>query len=95
MKPTIFAAMIALALSAAPTPASADMFQPSYLCRKPVKPLELESQFDVDMFVDDVERYKRCIADFVEEQNEQAAKHQAAAEEAIDEWNRFVRYELN
>lgn len=95
MKPTIFAATIALALSAASTPANADTFDPSHLCRKPTKPTVVQSKFDIDMFVDDVERYKRCIADFVEEQNEQAAKHQAAAEEAIDEWNRFVRYELN
>lgn len=46
-------------------------------------------------FKDDVRRYKKCIDAFVEEQNEQAKHHQDAADEAIEEWNRFVRYELN
>jgi hypothetical protein len=43
----------------------------------------------------DVDRYKRCINDFVEEQREAIQRHEDAAQEAIDEWNRFVRYELN
>jgi hypothetical protein len=42
-----------------------------------------------------VEQYKSCIEDFVEEQERESRKHQVAAEEAIDEWNSFVQYELN
>jgi hypothetical protein len=30
----------------------------------------------------------------VDEQNQAATKHQQAANDAIDEWNRFANYEL-
>ena len=46
------------------------------------------------MFYNDVERYKSCISDFVEEQEDAIRNHQSAAQNSIDEWNRFVRYEL-
>jgi hypothetical protein len=75
--------------------AAADMFRPSHYCSKPYKPFEFDSQREVDNFNDDVEDYSRCINDFVEEQTEEAQKHQRAAEDAIDEWNSFVRIELN
>jgi hypothetical protein len=42
-----------------------------------------------------VQRYKNCIQDFVDEQNQAIETHQQAADDAIDEWNRFVNYELN
>jgi hypothetical protein len=72
-----------------------DSFQPSHGCYKPHKPYKFNSQQEVDRFNDDVERYKVCISDFVEEQNREASKHYKAAEEAIDEWNRYARFELN
>lgn len=43
----------------------------------------------------EVESFKQCIEDFVEEQNDASRKHQSAAEEAIDEWNNYVNHELN
>ena len=49
--------------------------------------------FNSDLYTD-VEIYKMCIEDFVEEQNEAIRMHQEAAQEAIDEWNNFVNYEL-
>ncbi|WP_409439353.1 hypothetical protein [Psychromonas sp. GE-S-Ul-11] len=76
-------------------PVLADMFTPSHSCSKPYKPYEFTSQYEVDSFNDDVERYKECIQDFIEEQNDAATKHQQAAEDAIDEWNHFVNYELD
>ena len=72
----------------------ADMFTPSHSCRKPHKPYEFKHQYEIDSFKSDVERYRRCIQDFVEEQNEAAKRHADAAEEAIEEWNRYVNYEL-
>jgi len=76
-------------------PILADMFSPSPSCFKPYKPYEFNSQSELDSFNDEVERYKRCISDFVEEQNEAAESHQQAANDAIEEWNRYVNYELN
>ena len=76
-------------------PTIADMFVSGDSCFKPTKPYKFTSEWEVDNFNNDVERYKRCISNFVDEQNEAARKHQEAASDAIDEWNRFVNYELN
>ena len=76
-------------------PAMADMFAPSHSCSKPYKPYQFDDQWELDRFNDDVQRYKRCISDFVDEQNEAAEQHQEAANDAIDEWNTYVNYELN
>ena len=73
----------------------ADMFSPSHYCSKPYKPYEFTEQWQVDSFNYDVERYSECIQDFVEEQNDAVRKHQEAANDAIDEWNSFVNFELN
>ena len=82
----------------------ADSFTPSHYCSKPTKPYKpysFSSQWELDSykiymesFYNDVETYKNCIEDFVEEQNNAVRKHNSAAEEAIDEWNSFVNYEL-
>jgi hypothetical protein len=72
----------------------ADMFTPSHSCSKPYKPYQFSSDWEVRQFQDEVEDYKRCINDFVEEQEDAVRKHQEAAQEAIDEWNSFVNYEL-
>jgi len=89
-------APIVLALGVvAAAPVLADMlFAPSHVCSKPIKPYRFTSQWEVDSFNDDVRRYRTCIADFVEEQQEAIARHQEAAQDAIDEWNQFVRLEL-
>ena len=42
------------------------------------------------MFNEAVTVYKMCIATFAEEQNAAADLHRNAANQAIDEWNRFV-----
>ena len=76
-------------------PVCADMFTPSHSCSKPYKPYEFNDQYELDRFRGEVESYKQCIENFVEEQNDAARKHQDAAEEAIDEWNNYVNYELN
>ncbi|RLW61170.1 MAG: hypothetical protein B6D75_03630 [gamma proteobacterium symbiont of Stewartia floridana] len=74
---------------------SADIFTPSHSCSKPYKPYQFTDQYELDNFMDEVEAYKRCITDFIEEQNDNVRTHQNAAEEAIDEWNNYVNYELN
>lgn len=72
----------------------ADMFTPSQSCPKPWKPYEFEDEWTYQRFLDDVENYKRCINNFVDEQNDEARKHLEAAEDAVDEWNNYVNYEL-
>ncbi|MBV2180958.1 MAG: hypothetical protein KUL86_06945 [Castellaniella sp.] len=93
MKPLMLAVAV-LALTV-PMLGRADPIPPSHDCRKPYKPISFSSQLDIDLFQDEVERYKRCISDFVDEQNESIQQHRQAAQEAIDEWNQFIKYELN
>lgn len=76
-------------------PVLSDMFVPSPSCFKPNKPLQFNSQWELDNFNQAVRQYQSCIANFVQEQNNAAQNHQQAASDAIDEWNRFVDYELN
>lgn len=76
-------------------PVFADMFAPSNSCYEPSKPFEFNSQMEVDQFNSEVEGYRSCINRFIEEQQEAAAAHQQAAQDAIGDWNSFVQYELN
>lgn len=74
--------------------ALADAYQPSHSCSKPFKPYKFTSEWEVRSFEDEVERYKRCIENFVEEQNRAVKNHREAASDAIADWNRFVKYDL-
>lgn len=87
-------ALFALLFIALSTSAQADMISPSHYCSKPIKLYEFTDEWQITQFKNEVERYKDCISDFVDEQNEAARKHQDAAEEAVEEWNSYVRYEL-
>ena len=75
--------------------AQADNDDPSPSCPKPDKPNEFNSQSELDSFNNDVQQYQRCLYDFVDEQEEAIQRHQRAAKVAVDEWNNFVRMELN
>lgn len=95
MKSMFFSMLACACLAAASEPVFADSYPPSYMCRKPIKPYKFTNKWEVELFNSDVQRYKRCISDFVDEQNEAVRSHEQAAQEAIDEWNRYVRNELN
>ncbi|MBV7478220.1 hypothetical protein [Pseudomonas sp. PDM31] len=71
--------------------ALADSYPPSHNCTKPDIPYEFEDQFERDQFESDVEEYKDCITDFVDEQQQAMRKHKSAADDAIEEWNSFAR----
>lgn len=77
-----------------PVAANADMLPPSHGCVKPYKPYEFTSESQVQAFRSDVEMYRMCISDFVDEQTDAAATHEEAAEQAIRDWNNFVDFEL-
>lgn len=64
------------------------------IVQKPSKPYKFNNEWEVQQYLDSVNRYKRCISDFVEKQNRESQNHQEAASKAIDEWNRFVKMEL-
>jgi hypothetical protein len=85
---------LGIALAVSVNLANADMFQPSPACYKPRKPYKFNSKWEIDDFYAQVERYKRCISDFIEEQKQAIQVHQNAADEAVDEWNRYVKTEL-
>lgn len=75
--------------------AQSDTFTPLHYCSKPFKPFQFSSDLDVQIFLNQVNAYERCINNFVQEQEEAMRRHQEAAQNAIDEWNRFVRFELD
>jgi hypothetical protein len=90
------AAVVLLACCAgASLPVAADLFSLSHSCVKPYKPWQFNSEWELENFRSEVESYKRCINNFVDEQSDATRKHQDAAAQAIDEWNHFVNYELN
>jgi hypothetical protein len=75
-------------------PATADRFVSSHYCSKPYVPSSFSSSSERENLKYEVEQYKSCIEDYVDEQNDAIKKHREAAEDAIDEWNSFVNYEL-
>jgi hypothetical protein len=50
----------------------------------------LFNQYEVDSYNDEVEEFRTCIEDYIEEQNDAVRDHQRAAEDAIDDWNNFA-----
>jgi hypothetical protein len=75
--------------------ATADSWGVSHSCSKPYKPYQFNSEYEYQNFLEEVETYKRCIQDFIEEQGNAVDEHSNAASEAIEEWNRFIKYELD
>jgi hypothetical protein len=72
----------------------ADRRTPSHSCSKPYKPYRFTDQSELRRFQGDVDQYKACIEEFVDEQETAIRNHRRAASDAIEEWNSFVRYEL-
>jgi len=66
----------------------------SHSCSKPTKPLFADDEFAMSMYESEVRKYKACIQEFVQDQEDAIRQHRQAASDAIDEWNRFVKYEL-
>ena len=82
-------------LISCPMQTTADSWSDSPSCYRPSKPYQFTSQWEVDSFNDEVDAYRDCINDFIEEQRDEIDQHQEAINSAIDEWNNFVNYELN
>ena len=90
-----FTHIIAIASLILPVSSLAHMISPSHNCSKPYKPYQLNSEYEVENFKSQVKRYKSCLQNFIEKQNDEALKHADAADQAADEWNNYARDELN
>jgi hypothetical protein len=83
----------ALLLAFFSTSASADKITPTHSCKQPTRPSKFKTEVEVSNYKAQIEGYRKCINDFVEEQNQAIEKHKAAANQAITEWNFFVNSE--
>jgi hypothetical protein len=80
----------ALLLAFLPAFAFADQVPPTHSCTQLHKPLKFKREAEVNAYKVQVESYRKCINDFIEEQNQAIQKHKDAANHAIEEWNFFV-----
>ncbi len=64
-------------------------------CSAPSRPADEEHDRRWQAFLDDVDTYRACISSYMERQQQAAIAHREAARAAADEWNLFVRDELN
>jgi hypothetical protein len=81
----------------------ADMFQPSPSCYEPIKPFKpysFNSQWEVDLYNDairmygiEINNFRNCIQNFIDEQNMAIKKHLDAIDEATKKWNNFIAYQ--
>lgn len=80
----LIAALFGLVVLAGMAPAIADIFAASPFCSRPYR-----NAYGYDR--SDVERYHSCLKQFIEDQERQAKNHLDAADQAGQEWKRFVR----
>ena len=84
-------AILLIACVVAPLSTStADVFTPSHSCFEPSPPFDMSDEWQVQNFLSEVDSYRSCIQDFVDEQQRAARKHSRAADDAIDDWNLFA-----
>jgi len=94
IKIAVLTSILAVLLAVFTSSAFADKITPVNSCIKPHRPAKFKSESEVSEFKAQVESYKKCINDFIEEQNQAIEKHKAAANQAITEWNFFVNTEM-
>lgn len=71
--------------------AFADSYVPLHSCAPPVIPTGSISNNEVDALNIDIESYRKCIQQFIREQNAAIDMHERAHQEAVNEWNLFVK----
>jgi len=89
-----FMPLLTLLLLIAGSLAFADDGVDTHECAKPAELAPGELRGRVTEYKRQVEAYKRCIREYSEQQQKAAEAHHKAAEDAIQEWNSFVRDEL-
>ncbi len=69
--------------------------QPTHACLQPTRPADKNDAAVWNRFVDRVDAYRACMSAFIQQNNEAADRHRAAANAATEEWNAFVHQSLN
>jgi hypothetical protein len=72
-------------LALLPVAVCADMITPSHNCSKPVNPSQFASEAEQATYRRQVNSYRRCLSDFVNQQNKEARMHSEAARIAGNE----------
>ncbi len=94
MERILAAALSGFLMIAVSSAAFADKITPENPCKPPRHYFKFKSQSEADKFKKQVDDYKKCISDFVEEQNREIEKHRDAANNAITEYNFFIKTEF-
>jgi len=76
---------------ASTSPLLADLYVSGHSCHKPIKPYKFNSRYELDNFNANVKRFKECIVEFIDKQNDAVKTHNEAAEKAIKDWNDYAR----
>lgn len=85
------ALLFTLAFVFCSSPAYAWFDYQSHRCIEPSKPLT-DDKMEWDFFISDVEEYERCIKKYVDQTKEDIDEITQKANEAINDYNNFVRY---
>ena len=65
--------------------AGADVIMPSHNCAKPLRPGHFATGIDERNYQRQLDVYRRCLSDFIVEQNKRARMHSEAARAAENE----------
>jgi hypothetical protein len=72
-----------------PLSVNADMITPSHNCAKPNNLSHFATEAERAIYRRQVDSYKQCLSDFVNEQTKEARLHSEAARNASNELNRI------
>jgi hypothetical protein len=76
-------------------PTFADSAAPKHNCTKPSHPGTLASEARMKGFQTEVNEYRDCINKFAQDQRALGETHMSAGNKAIEEFNDFVKAEMN
>ena len=75
-------------LALLPLSGFADMISPSHNCLRPARPSQFATDAEEASYQRNIGTYKRCLSDFINEQNKEARFHSEAARNATNDLNR-------
>jgi len=62
-----------------------------HTCSKPVRPGEVSSMMEREVFYAQLAIFEQCIFDYIRGQQRQAELHEQAARSALDEWASYIQ----